>query len=145
MAEHQVDTKRNLPLYGAADESTSATDKEDEVENVRQNGSAPPIEEAREANEAPVADEYPHGLSLFFIVLAIMLATFIISLDQVSDSIPFYNLSVLTLTLPDNCRYCHPQNHRSIPRSRQSIMVRLGILHDFRWLPDLDGQSIQVF
>lgn len=84
MAEHQVDPKRNLPLYGAADESTSATDKEDDVENVRQNGSAPPIEEARESNEAPAADEYPHGLSLFFIVLAIMLATFIISLDQVS-------------------------------------------------------------
>ncbi|KAJ5443587.1 uncharacterized protein N7458_007459 [Penicillium daleae] len=90
MAEHQVDPKRNLPLYGAADESTSATDKEDDVENVRQNGSAPPIEEAGESNEAPAADEYPHGLSLFFIVLAIMLATFIISLDQtiVGTAIP---------------------------------------------------------
>lgn len=117
MAEHhQVEPKVKLPVYGAADESTSATDKEDEAENVNQNGPAPPIEEAREANEAPAADEYPHGLSLFFIVLAIMLATFIISLDQVSDSVLFYNLSVHILTMPDNCRYCHPQNHRSIPR-----------------------------
>ena len=97
MAEHQVDSKRNLPPYGAAEEPTSATDEKDEAENVRQNGSAPPIEEARESNEAPAADEYPHGLSLFFIVLAIMLATFIISLDQVSGSIPLIQ-SVCTCT-----------------------------------------------
>lgn len=86
MAEnHQVDPNKNLPTYRATDESTSVTNKEDKAENEKQNGLEPPIEEAGEADEAPTTGEYPHGLCLFFIVVAIMLATFIISLDQVSE------------------------------------------------------------
>ncbi|THC87276.1 hypothetical protein EYZ11_013275 [Aspergillus tanneri] len=93
MAEnHKVGSKKKLPISAAADESTSATNKKDgtENENKKQNESAPRVEDAREAVEAPTADEYPHGLSLFFIVVAIMLATFIISLDQtiVGTAIP---------------------------------------------------------
>lgn len=143
MAEHHQ-VKKDLPIYGAGDESTPATDREDEAGNEKQNGSAPPIEAAPEADEAPAADEYPHGPSLFFIVVAIMLATFIISLDQVGKP-NLYSLFVHILNLPDNYRYRNPKNHRSIPRPQQSIMVRLDILHDLRWLPDLDGQSIPVF
>lgn len=129
---HQVKPKESLSLYGAADASISVTDKEDEAENGEQHGSAPPIKVAREVDEAPAADEYPRGLSLFFIVVAIMLATFIISLDQVGDFTLYNPLSIHNLTLLDNCRYCNPKNHRSIPWPRQSIMVRLSILHDFR-------------
>lgn len=86
MAEnHQVDPDKNLPTYRATAEFTSVKNKKDKAENEKQNGLAPPIEEAGETGEAPTTDEYPHGLSLFFIVVAIMLATFIISLDQVSE------------------------------------------------------------
>lgn len=66
MAEnHQADPKKDLLIYRAAN-NISVNNKENEVENEKLNGPALPI---KEADEAPAADEYPHGLSLIFVVV----------------------------------------------------------------------------
>ncbi|KAJ5919851.1 hypothetical protein N7454_009686 [Penicillium verhagenii] len=71
------------PFAATGDESTSPIDKEAEndlsTSSEKQDESEPRIEVE---GEASVADEYPHGIRLTFVVVAIMLATFMISLDQ---------------------------------------------------------------
>jgi hypothetical protein len=115
MAENfEVDPPKEVPFSAAGDESTLATDKEDktESESEKQNRSKPSIEKAGEAAEVSTADEFPHGVSLAFIVLAIMLDTFLISLDQVRYlHFTSNSLWIHILTLLDNCRYRNPENH----------------------------------
>lgn len=43
------------------------------------------VVESATSSEDPTADEYPHGLRLVILVLAVNLALFLASLDQVSD------------------------------------------------------------
>jgi hypothetical protein len=134
----EVDQKK-IPSSSAGEASTLPSDKENttESENEKQSGSGPEIEEAGKVVEVSTAEEFPHGLSLALIVVAIMLDTFLISLDQVRNHLLYFqSLFKPTLTWLDNCRYCNPQNYRPIRRSQQGLVVRLSILHDLRWLPD---------
>ncbi|TVY19921.1 putative efflux pump gsfJ [Lachnellula arida] len=87
----EVDQKK-IPSSSAGEASTLPPDKENttECENEKQSGSGPEIEKAGNVVEVSTAEEFPHGLSLALIVVAIMLDTFLISLDQtiVGTAIP---------------------------------------------------------
>ncbi|KAH8588731.1 putative efflux pump antibiotic resistance protein [Bisporella sp. PMI_857] len=75
------------PRSTAGDGSTLATDKSDKSgsENEKQNGSEQGIQEGGAPDE-----NFPRGIILGFLVLAIILSTFLISLDQtiISTAIP---------------------------------------------------------
>ncbi|KAL5341551.1 major facilitator superfamily domain-containing protein [Aspergillus crustosus] len=72
MAERsEVVPKDGLSLTEASGAST-------EIDQEKQHETG----DAGETGEETTADEYPHGLKLGFIILAIMLATFMIALDQ---------------------------------------------------------------
>ncbi|TVY88808.1 putative efflux pump [Lachnellula willkommii] len=87
----EVDQKK-IPSSSAGEASTLPSDKENttESENEKQSRSGPEIAEAEKVVEVSTAEEFPHGLSLALIVVAIMLDTFLISLDQtiVGTAIP---------------------------------------------------------
>jgi len=83
------------PIFANGDESTptlAATAKEDETgagtgtgtETEKGSEIKVDIEDQAVPVETPTTDEYPRGLSLGVIVLAIILAVFLIALDQVS-------------------------------------------------------------
>lgn len=95
-----------------------------------------PETENQDSGEA-VDAEYPQGISLVLIVAAVVLAIFLISLDQVSTLVqPIKkNQKLYVLTIPDHSRHGDSQNHRSIRRAGQGVLVRFGILHDIWRLP----------
>lgn len=96
-----------------------------------------PETENQHSGEA-VDAEYPQGISLVLIVAAVVLAIFLISLDQVPTLVQpirknpqkFY-----VLTIPDHSRHGDSQNHRSIRRAGQGVLVRFSIFHDIWRLP----------
>lgn len=66
--------------------------------------------------------EYPTGIRLVFIVIALVLSVFLVSLDMVRPATlvlegkaPYFNHQ-LTKILPDDRSNSHSQNHRRIPR-----------------------------
>jgi hypothetical protein len=84
---------------------------------------------------APLAEgEYPEGIQLVFIVVALVLSIFLVSLDMVRCRC-LSKTRVLMLTEQDNRRYCDSQDHRRVSRLRQGLLVRLGLFHVCRRLP----------
>ncbi|KAL4927704.1 MDR family MFS transporter [Aspergillus undulatus] len=79
-ANLEVNSQAKLPVSTTGNESTSATEKEEEIETEKKKESKK--QDGFETSDTPSADEYPRGFALMYIVVAIMLATFLISLDQ---------------------------------------------------------------
>src|SRR6187402_2430696 len=90
------------------------------------------------------ADDYPHGLTLFFLILALSLGTLMMALDnacrQINQNPTLHDAD----WPPDDCSDRCPENHRRIPRSRRCCLVRVGLLHDRRRLPAHVGKGVQV-
>ena len=100
--------------------------------------------DAEQSNEEAEM-EYPHGVRLIVLVLAIVFSVFMLALDQVCRSISTPNLWEDTLlTVQDNRSNRHPQNHRPIWRPGQSLLVWLRILHDLRLFPIILGEGLQI-
>lgn len=101
------DSKTPVPSLGGEKDDLDLGVDEKQQESVVES----PAEDA-ELRE----DEYPSGIKMFFIVLALVLSVFLLS----------------SRLFPDHCCNSHPQNHRRVPRSRQGRLVRCRLLHD-RW------------
>jgi len=93
------------------------------------------VEEGRvtatgEANDV----EYPEGFKLFIIVLALVLAVFLVALDMVTEMSSAFR-AASTNSHTDNRCDGNPENHRRVWRSQGCILVRLSVLHVLRRLP----------
>lgn len=85
-------------------------------------------------------DEYPSGFQMFFIILALVLGVFLLSLDMVSNKPLTHDsrfvrhtkacLKILTRPDVDHCCHGYPQNHGRFQRPRQSWLVWRCLLHD---------------
>ena len=76
------------------------------------------MEKAEDATDVgPVEPlvEYPHGARLAVIVVSLMLSTFLVALDNVSDC-PYIHIQTykLTLSTQDYCWYSNSENHRPV-------------------------------
>lgn len=81
-------------------------------------------------------DEYPKGIKLAFIVVALVLSIFLLSLDMVRFTIiPSDGRATTANTGSDHCRDGYSQNHRRVQGSRQGRVVRRRLLHDRRRFP----------
>jgi hypothetical protein len=102
-----------------ADEEVLAKKLEGGNETGSQTGNETTEEEpSEEVDES----EYPQGARLIFVVVALVLSIFLVSLDLVSPSrrrrhpIPREKKVVVLTETVDDRRYCDPQNHRRVPR-----------------------------
>lgn len=68
------------------DTSTTASQEDSSLAPEQPEKLVGSSEVAAVSNNEPTADEYPHGLRLITLVLAINLAMFLASLDQVRDA-----------------------------------------------------------
>ena len=80
MASQTESDRENEMEAGDSEQSTiNAPTKEKEVEGDNA--------AAEELNDEQPADEYPHGVVLAFIIIAIIFSVFLLALDQVSNKI----------------------------------------------------------
>lgn len=99
----------------------------------------------RNANspEEEVEGQYPEGLRLAFIVIALLLSIFLVSFPM---HVSLYGVNKVNagVTRYDHCRYSHTQNHRPVPRSGSRGLVWISILLDCWRLPINLGKGLQV-
>lgn len=98
-----VDPERKEKALEASDESTMTGPTEKDLDSGD-------ISTVGETPETPTENEYPSGIRLVFVLLAIVFSVFLLALDQVSKPNP--QISRKVLTLQDDSSYRNPQNHR---------------------------------
>jgi hypothetical protein len=106
------------------------------------------------AEEPAKAVEYPKGLQMFFIMLALLLSITLCALDQVSSAAtsPSYRFVLCQCIIrqyadilnPDHRCNCHPKNDRPLRQNPGYLMVRFGVFPDARSVPVAVGQSFQI-
>lgn len=77
--------------------------------------------------------EYPTGAGLAFIVIALILSIFLLSLDQVRWNLPC-TTATSKLTIIDHCCNSDSEDHKRVQGSRQGWLVRRLVFHDTRRL-----------
>lgn len=135
-------------MGGSRTSTESTVNDNDRPAGVRQSREYPIVEKETdekgdivEDSQSINRDEYPHGLRLFLLAGASIMGVFLISLDQVSNSIQIQNQKADST---DHSGYSHTQDYGRVPRPQRRGLVRRGILHDI-WRPrGCLGQSFQI-
>jgi hypothetical protein len=85
--------------------------------------------------------DYPSGIHMAFIVVALVLSIFLVSYPS-----PTFPIHLIFQGIPrhDNRSNRNPENYRRIPRARPHRLVRLSLLPNPRLFPIHLGQGTQV-
>lgn len=108
------DSKTPVPSVGDEDEALDLGLDGEKRDEKRDETDEKQEEIASVQNDELSEDEYPSGIKMFFIVLALVLSVFLLSLDMVSLTLSCILLCdiVNANSLADNRRHRHSQNHR---------------------------------
>jgi hypothetical protein len=123
---------------GSTGASSTPPEFEDEKKHV-DNGS--PGEEKRNIE---AEGEYPEGIRLFFILVALVISMFLLSLDMVSATSSRNRCSTSLLIPIDNRGYSYSQNYRPISQSQRYRLVCIRLLYVSRRIPVSMGQDLQA-
>jgi hypothetical protein len=102
------------------------------------------VEQGKEQIETPDdVGEYPSGFRLAMVVLALVLAVFLVALDLVSRTYLQPRFFSANYDQDNRC-YCYTSNHGPIPQLGSNRVVWIRILPNVSFVPVHLGQSIQV-
>lgn len=112
-----------------------------EKPEISEDGDDGPATEEKGVDEPQNPVEYPRGIEMFFIMLALVLSITLCSLDQVSSTAPTTHASTDRLD-SDHCCNRYSKDYRPVRQNSGYLVVRLGLLPDARSVPVTVGQSV---
>lgn len=151
--KHQVEPEKEKQTAESNESSIMASSTANGVEKQEtpEDDVSATEEKAVEEPQKPV--EYPKGIEMFFIMLALVLSITLCSLDQVSSITPSFSQSRLlpmhhtrhaNIRNSDHCCNRCSKDHRPIRQTSGYLVVRFGLFPDARSVPVAVGQSVQI-
>jgi hypothetical protein len=149
---HHVESDREKQSVGSNEPSTMASSTANGVEKPEfPEDDSPAVEEKAVDEPQPPPVEYPRGIEMFFIMLALVLVITLISLDQVCFPAQLFRrvLSCIYITrrytdlfMLDHCCNRCSENYRPIRETSGHLMVRFSIFPNARSVPVTMGQNL---